>query len=359
MVGGHVEGRLWLVDGRLVASQVGKSQDHVDAMFELLRLPEGNFVFKDGIEAPAPEEPAAVEPVMDEAEARLKEWQAIQLVVPSPEHRVRLIADLPAPEVTLTAEKWHLVMAVAQAATVRGVIDELALSQFEGCRGIKGLVDAGLVVVEAPRVRPSASDPARLARRSAPNGSLATGDDSPRLAHAVRRPVQPSLVLPAGLLADLHDESDPYDESGLTVGGTPPVPAAMAPETLATLATRSAPRHPGPEPQMSPFSSSGFGHQLRVVPSEDEYLPRYGETGELATTARQPAHEGNGAAVSLPVSPVAPVAPVAASPAPPRVPAPEVVDEPETGVADRQERDPAGDSINRGLLLKFLSSVRS
>ncbi len=45
----------------------------------------------------------AVEPVVRQAEERLKEWRAIEVVVPSLEHRVRLIADLPAPEVTLSA----------------------------------------------------------------------------------------------------------------------------------------------------------------------------------------------------------------------------------------------------------------
>src|SRR5436305_9350933 len=160
--GGQVEGRLWLQDGHLVASMVGKAQGYVDAIFELLRLTVGNFVFKDGAEALEPGEATPVDGVMREAEERLKEWRDIITVVPSVEHRVGLIPDLPTAEVTLSADEWHLVMAVALAGTVQGVLEELKLGQFMGCRGIRRLVDAGLVLVAEPRVRPA---PHRSARR--------------------------------------------------------------------------------------------------------------------------------------------------------------------------------------------------
>ena len=164
VVSGHVEGRLWLHYGQLVQSGVGKATGHVDAMFELLRLSDGNFVFRDGVEAAEPQEPTLVEPVVLQAQQRLAEWQQIEAVVPSLEHRVRLVTELPSSEVTLSADDWKLVIAVALAGTVRGVVEELAVDYFEGCRGVKRLVDANLVIVESPRVR-SASESARPGRR--------------------------------------------------------------------------------------------------------------------------------------------------------------------------------------------------
>lgn len=159
VVGGHVEGRLWLQRGQLVASTVGKTHDHVNALFELLRLTEGNFVFRDGVDPPEsadPSQPAEavdVEPVLRHAQARLAEWQDIIQVVPSVEHRVRLVAELPAPEVTLSAQDWQMVMAVALAGSVQGVLEELHAGEFDGFRGIRRMVEAGLVMIEPPRVR--------------------------------------------------------------------------------------------------------------------------------------------------------------------------------------------------------------
>jgi Domain of unknown function (DUF4388) len=177
VVGNHVEGRLWLRDGQLVGSKVGKAHGHLDALFELLRLTEGNFVFKDGVDAPGPEEATPVGPVVRQAEERLKEWRDIEVVVPSLEHRVRLIPDLPVAEVTLSAEEWRLVIATALAGTVHGVLEELGLGLFDGCRGLRRLVEAGLVIVDPPRVRPSASDPGRVGRRAfAANGSAVADD---------------------------------------------------------------------------------------------------------------------------------------------------------------------------------------
>ncbi|MGH9123598.1 MAG: DUF4388 domain-containing protein, partial [Acidimicrobiales bacterium] len=194
VVSGHVEGRLWLHEGQLVQSGVGKAKGHVDAMFELLRLSDGNFVFRDGVEASEPDVATAVEPVVRLAQERLAEWQQIEAVVPSLEHRVRLVPELPASEVTLSAEDWKLVIAVALAGTVRGVVEELEVDYFDGCRGVKRLVDANLVLVESPRVR-TTSESARPGRRgttvvAAPEGPAgaagADGADGAAVAAADR-----------------------------------------------------------------------------------------------------------------------------------------------------------------------------
>ena len=366
VVGEHVEGRLWLVDGRLVASHVGKAQSHVEALFELMRLSEGNFVFKDGVNAPEPAEPAeasaeasaeAIEPIVRQAEERLNEWHDIVQVVPSLEHRVRLIADLPAGEVTLSAAEWHLVMSIALAGTVQGVLEELSLGQFDGCRGIRHLVDAGLVIIDPPRVRtpstrpgrhvpvtpapPTASAPVVAAPRpvvAAPAVAAVTRtpERAPRLVAAVEYAAASVSADPATFHSAADDGADD-DEATVYFH---PMRASLSPqlddERDADTETSGGTVHHFPqvdvsqaEPQDDSFNASPFflGEVAPPEPVPDALHDR--RLRRLASATRK----------ATPTS----AAPAAAS-----------ATEPSEGYGDTP-----GEPINRGLLLKFLSSVRS
>ncbi|MDQ1393374.1 MAG: resuscitation-promoting factor RpfA [Acidimicrobiaceae bacterium] len=398
VVGGHVEGRLWFDAGRLVASKVGKTHDHVDAMFELLRLTEGNFVFKDGVEAPAHEDATPVEPVVHEAEERLNEWHDIEAVVPSLEHRVRLIPDLPTPEVTLSAQEWRLVMAVALAATVHGALEEVGLSQFEGCRGIRRLVDAGLVIVEPPRVRPSAADPARAARRAASANGASLIAETPSAPRVARRPAPPASTpeLEYAAAAPAAAEGSLASLAALALSGGSVRPAAPVGEMTSPFeaALRAFPSEYDDEAEL------GLVHQFPVIEDEevdDAALPyAVGSAGDPAPASfvlperneaealrgrrarRQAASLQGEPMTAVTAAPVAPVAPVARTVRPVVAEGASLAVHPDgaagaaggagnaggsgaaghdAGRADDQDRDP--ESINRGLLLKFLSSVRS
>jgi hypothetical protein len=283
VVSGHVEGRLWLQRGQIVASNVGRSDDHVDALFELLRLTEGNFVFRDGVDPPEPADPSQapvaldVEPVLRQAQARLAEWKDIIQVVPSAEHRVHLVAELPTPEVTLSAEDWQLVMAVALAGSVQGVLEELHRGQFDGFRGIRRLVEAGLMVIEPPRVRTTGP---RIGRRL--HDAVAT----------------PEPDAPAAEPVVEHRPDEPVAEPVVEDRPVEPTPALVFPAIVA-----------GPDESVS---------WQPAEPEED----------------REPD-----------------VVVIRARPAEP--------EEPAEAVAAAGGAPAGGDAINRGLLLKFLSSVRS
>lgn len=338
VVGEHVEGRLWLIDGQLVESNVGKAVSHVDALFELMRLSEGNFVFKDGVDAPEPGEAVAIEGVVHQAEERLKEWQGIIGVVPSVEHRVRLIPDLPATEVTLSAEEWHLVMAIALAGTVQGVLEELSLGQFEGCRGIRRLVDAGLVIVDPPRVRSASPRPAR---RSSPATATPAVD-------AV--PVAAAGSPPPGDLGRRQVVASRFAEASELVGSVEPTvyfhPAGTSgrDDEAATEAVGGTVHH---FPQAYPIDEPGG--------DEDDAPPFYGD-GDEASSPEPFAFPSR-------------KEPVADSLHERRIRrrAPVVRDQPAAGLeptaspsdGSKGYGETTGEPINRGLLLKFLSSVRS
>ena len=103
-----------------------------------------------------------VRPVLDVAQARFAEWTDIVSVVPSMEHLVRLVEEEPADGVNLEGGHWTLVVAIGEGRSVQEVLDRASLPEFDGCRSLKGLVDLGLAKVSQPpkRARSRKSNPA-------------------------------------------------------------------------------------------------------------------------------------------------------------------------------------------------------
>ena len=106
-------GRMWLRDGLLVASEAGRARSHLDALFELFRIPVATFAFDLAAPAPHPGDPTEVPGLLAAVEARLLEWRDIVAVIPSLEHLVALADELPGSEATICAEQWRLLSAAA------------------------------------------------------------------------------------------------------------------------------------------------------------------------------------------------------------------------------------------------------
>ena len=426
VVGGNIEGRLWIRDGLLVSSKVGRTHRPIDVLFELLRLTEGNFIFKDGVDAAESGEPTPVEPLVRQAQTRLVEWRDIEAVIPSVEHRVRLIPELPAPEVTVSAEEWRLVMATALAGTVHGVLEELDLGLFDGCQGLRRLVDAGLVIVDPPRVRPPAAEASRLGRRLlAANGTtihetagvLPSGDPAPEAVSVDLDPVAevaPAALVGAAANGFTSGDAPPAGVAGL-VGLTTAASVDVAPadlsgvampaepgESLAALVAAAAAAASAPgsafgasvsEPAGDSMPASVAVHApLMAAPVVAEPMvaapvvsPAVGEsvlsapasavsavpaplgapaTGE-AVVARDVAGRDvakrsgvEGGNVEYPTRSVpGHLTVVRTLPQPVAAQVGQVTGT--EGNPEPAQQEPEGDSINRGLLLKFLSSVRS
>src|SRR5207248_7645756 len=81
------------------------------------------------------------------AQERLVEWRAIEAVVPSLDTLARLVAEAPGPQVTMDAEQWKVLVAVATGGTVDAVAVALDTGEVGACKAVKGLVDGGLVAV--------------------------------------------------------------------------------------------------------------------------------------------------------------------------------------------------------------------
>jgi len=304
VTGTGLEGSVWLDAGQVVEAAVGKAPAFVDALFDLLRLKEGTFSFEGDRAAPHPGVPAAVEPIVEEAQARLVEWRDIEAVIPSLDHVLELIAAVPGP-VTLRNEQWPLVVALAANQTPRSVLDALVVSEFEGCKALKELADAGLMSVAAP----------------APLADKAAGP-KPEVAVEARREETPGVAVMETALPD---------------------------------AAASAPARPATSDE--PATSEALAGQLATL--DGSVAPKSGRVP--AGTRARPAHiaavrAGAKVTQAEDVPAVAVTTPTPAEQAAPVPASTDPVPEPEAADAEPVHGE---EPINRGLLLKFLSSVRS
>jgi hypothetical protein len=301
LTGSAGSGSLWLTDGAIVASEASRAplaHSPSDVLFELLRFKEGDFVFDDDATSAEAGDPADVEDALGSAEALLEEWKSIEAVVPSLDGWVTLQPELAGDEVTLDAERWRQVVAVASGATVAQLGERLGLAELPASRTVKDLVELGLVEIgEAPAEAPSYApepepavsfahvEPEAEVREPEPPVLTVVGDDSPADSFSS---------------AFSSSSSDVFDPNGLVI--EEPSYASLAPEAA-------------------------------ELPSDED------DMADAAEIARQLAN----------LSPKAAKAVAAAAKA-------TTTEEREAALA---EVDDTEDPINRGLLLKFLGSVNS
>lgn len=208
----HVRGErglgvVYFAGGKVCGGEAGEQSGPVDGRqallarlhdvcFELFRFEDGSFEF-EGDRHPAWPVAGEVEvaDLVTETNRRLDEWREILTVVSSVEVRPRLVAEPPAGNVTLDRAQWRVVTGIDGRRRVSALIRVLDGSEFDVCKTLKGLVEAGLVELDAgePQARGDAPGevvaepaprreatrrPARSGRASAAAGNAA-GSDAP------------------------------------------------------------------------------------------------------------------------------------------------------------------------------------
>jgi hypothetical protein len=73
------------------------------------------------------------------------------LVVPSLAAWLELAGQAPSTTVSVSAAQWRLVVAIGGGCAVEHVVRALGLGELGGCRAVKELVEVGLVTIEGPR----------------------------------------------------------------------------------------------------------------------------------------------------------------------------------------------------------------
>lgn len=149
ITGDRGSGSVWVADGDVVATELASAVSHEptneEVVFGLLRFAAGSFTFEADAHSPNSGAPAAMEPVLGAAENMLVEWRAIEEVIPSLDLWVGLCPTLSGPDVMVDHHRWSGIAAVGSGAQVGAVAEALKLNEIDSCRLVKELLELGLV----------------------------------------------------------------------------------------------------------------------------------------------------------------------------------------------------------------------
>jgi len=351
-------------------------QDPVAVVFELLRSIDGAFLFEADIPSPFEGPGDDVAEILEKAQALHGEWEAITSVVPSVHRLVTLVPELAEPEVVVDAARWRVLVAVAGGRTVAEVADVLGLTELETCRLVKDAVEGGLVALGDEDVVGELEEGTDPAAAYDPDGyAPAAGYDAEGYDDAA----------PEVGAYDAGYETGAYDTGGYDTGSY----EAVALDGGAT----SAGYEPGSwavEPPMEPDAGEGWTGDAEAdaaavatdeEPAAEEETTSWGGWDPLAPSAPSGLEEAWAAdAASLPAfgTPLPPPATLAEAlgsaggELDPAVELGELTPKAARAIAaaaqaqTEAERDAAlaeavdedDEPIDRGLLLRFLSSVK-
>ena len=117
----------------------------VDAVFDLLRWPEGDFSFS--VDEPNQDDvglSVAAEQVVAEASSRRETWDAVSRVIPSPEVVLEMPVIVPEGP-TITREEWSLLALINGNRTVGELVDVCGAGQFAVVSALASLVQRGML----------------------------------------------------------------------------------------------------------------------------------------------------------------------------------------------------------------------
>jgi hypothetical protein len=325
ITGSRGTGSVWTASGEIVAieaTHAPHATEPVDTLFELLRFQDGAFTFDAEATHEDSASPTDVEILLAQSEALLDEWRAIEAVVPSLDAWVTLRATLPQDDVVVSQSRWTTLVAVGGGATVRRIADDLCLAELPISRAVKDLFELGLVeIVEAP-----------------PAGALLTNTPM----------AGPAAAAPRPLVATKDDEMPAL-----------PQPPSSGPRARRAKGATEAPAEPE---VFMPLALTGQGPAPSYgepVAEEPEQSEEPTEADDLAAAFPGLANRSTPSTVDVDdeelAKQLATLSPRAASAI--RAAAEATTDEEREAALD--EADDGDQPLNRGLLLKFLSSVKS
>ena len=301
----------------------GAAVEHAnDAVFELLRWPDGAFSFV--VDEADPDDlgvTLAVDDIVAEGRRRLDHWPTLTATVPST-RAVVSVAPAPEAEPTLTRDEWALLSLIDGRRSVGDIVELSGRGEYAVVAALAALVERGLV--SATEV--AGADP--LARRQALLGQL-EGAPAPTLAPgpALAEVTAPQQAPPTPSQRPMHVafvREEPMGDQ--PIGAAGPVVEEVA-ARLAGIPARPAAIPERPEP-FTPTRQ----------PDHAEEAPSY---------ARALSPLGASPSAHLPTATAASVGAVHGSAAMQPAAAPET--------SSLIERDP---SVNKSLLLRLIAGVR-
>ena len=368
-------GRALLEAGAVDASVLQRLalEEAVDAAFDLLRWPNGDFAFAMGEENPDDVGLAvSAEQVVTEATARRDSWESLSRLIPSPDVVLTMPVVLPEDAAAIAPDEWALLSLVDGQRSVGVLVDVSGAGQFTVVSTLASLLQRGLVVlrdeetpdhVDVVRRRQQLLGPlegatAVAAEPAAPPAPEPQQEPAPEPAPeaSVPQPAAP-VVEPGYVASSTGQPSTGQPSTGQPSTGQPstaqPAPVAQ-PAAAVTPAEAPQPtvEPPLPTPAMegavegvAPGLLPGAHAPAGVVPPRPEpFLPRREvehPEPHRAPTFAAPGTVGGGAAPQSAPGTVSGTSGVATAAAP--------------ASAAAIERDP---TVNRSLMLRLIAGVR-
>ena len=199
-----------------------------DAVFELLRWPNGEFAFvMDEADPDDVGASLAVEDVVAEANRRLAAWQELADRVPSLDAVVSIVAS-PTGEPAFSREEWALVSLVNGTRTVSDLVALAGTGEFVVASALSHLAERGLVQVgEAVAADPHGQRQQLLSALEGRKAPAAVVEQP--VAEPVAVPEQPVATAPAPAAADrqpvIPERPEPFTPTRRPDHAEPPAPA--------------------------------------------------------------------------------------------------------------------------------------
>jgi hypothetical protein len=171
---GNNRGAIWLLDGRIVHSQLGDLEGE-EAVYALAIWRRGEFRFEAGQPAPRQTIQKTNTNLLMEAARRLDEWRVLSKKIPSvdlvPEFVVRTNRE---GQINLNTMEWLLLSKIDGKRTIRQIAAATRMGVFDAAKLLYGLVATDLISLRDPGASASGRTAAQAPAAPGPGAGAAT-----------------------------------------------------------------------------------------------------------------------------------------------------------------------------------------
>ncbi len=143
---GEGSGEIYLRGGQIVHATLGELRGE-EAVYELAIWPEGEFVFTPGQETDTTTIQKSNTNLLMEAARRIDEWQILSKRIPSTRLVPVFTSQAATTSVSFTPQEWGLICKIDERRSIEEIAVGLAMSPFEVCKLLYGLITSGLVTL--------------------------------------------------------------------------------------------------------------------------------------------------------------------------------------------------------------------
>ncbi|HPC82697.1 MAG TPA: DUF4388 domain-containing protein [Thermoanaerobaculaceae bacterium] len=144
------DGKIFLRDGQITDAIAGRLRGEY-AIYEMATWRRGQFIFTANVESDQVTINKSNTSLMMEAARRMDEWRVLQRKIPSMEMVPYFLPREPGhDQITLSPQEWTIVTKIDGQTSIKKLEELTALSAFDVCKVLYGLVTSGLIGLRSP-----------------------------------------------------------------------------------------------------------------------------------------------------------------------------------------------------------------